>query len=267
MSAGLFKDILERMNPWFYDAAGFVILAAMITFFGFSFWGVKRFSTAISNVLKRDDRIKELQDKLDEEKGKHFKSEMVSSQITTALFNIRPFIQTLNSIRTEMNPGLRMQEALNLIQRILDQLSSDIKVKSGERHRCGIWIHDERILKLSFVSSGFPRHYKNFRMLDIDHSTAGKSFRKKQTLRVPDVATDSDWEPNQDSKNSYTSLICVPLGAWGVLTIDGLKELSEECELIGELYATIIEGAVQEHDHGFYLKNYSESLENDEEVG
>lgn len=266
MSAGIIKDLLDKMPPWFYQVAGVVVLVALAYFFWMSFSVVRNLKSAISNVLGRDDRIKDLQEKLDAEKEVSRQSKTVSSQLSTALFNIRPYVETLNNIRTELDHELRMQEATGLMQRILDQLSSDIKFRAGERHRCGIWINEERILKLSFVSAGFPCNYRNFRTLDVDNSTAGKSFRKKQTLRIPDVSKDSDWEANPESKSDYKSIICIPLGAWGVLTIDGLEELSEECEMIAELYATIIEGSVQEHEHSFYLRNYAQSLEINEDV-
>jgi hypothetical protein len=61
-------------------------------------------------------------------------------------------------------------------------------------------------------------------------------------------------------------LICIPLDNWAVLTIDGLEPMSEKCKMIGELYATIIRGIIDEHMKAVILKQQSEYY-GEEEAG
>lgn len=268
------KTILGMLYPWTIHAIGGLLVAGFGVFLWFTFWGVHKYTNAFGKILGRDDRIKELQDTINGTKEESFTNKLTANQVTTALFNVRSFLDTLNEIRLEKNPAEKAPEALRLIQRILDQLSNDVKIRSGAQHRCGIYIasNDQKTLTLQFTSFGFPKHYRGNRTLEVNDSIAGKSFNKKQTLNIPDVKADNDWKPSPFTDVvRYKSLICIPLAGFGVLTIDGEDKMSDECELIGEVYAALIELAVIEHDDAYAemdLKRIlADVIEKDEEVG
>jgi hypothetical protein len=270
----LVKEVINKLYPWTFHLIGGLLVIGFGVFLWFTFWGVHKYTNAFVKILGRDDRIKELQDTIEKEKETREIKSLIADQVTTALFNVRSFVDTLNSIRLEQNPSEKAREALRLIQRILDQLSNDVKIRGGAQHRCGIWVvsNDQKTLTLQFTSFGFPRHYKGNRTLEINDSLAGKTFLKKQKLNISDVKADKDWKPSPYTEVvRYKSLICIPLSGFGVLTIDGEEPMSEECELIGEVYASLIESAVIEHDEGYSELNFqrflAEGIENEEEVG
>lgn len=268
------KELANKLYPWHIHVIGGLIVAGIALFIFYTFWGIRKYTDAFSKILGRDDRIKDLQERIDNEKKTRENCELIADQVTTSLFNIKTFIDTLNSIRLEEDLDEKTSESLNLIQRMLDQLSNDVKVRGGAQHRCGIWIvteYDRNILKLQFTSSGFPRNYKGNRILEINDSLAGKTFNKKQKQNIKNVKEDKDWKPSPFTDEvRYKSLICIPLGSFGVLTIDGEEPMSEECELISEVYASLIEKAVIEHDDGYNkitIKKMMESIELQEDVG
>jgi hypothetical protein len=264
MSGEFLKDLLDKMPFWFYHAAGAVVLIALCFFFWFSFSGLRGLKKVISAVNGREDRIKELQDKLDrmkEVKQQYFDK---AEQATGALFNVRSFIDALNEIRTETNPQTKIQESMALIQQILNQLASNMKVTAGDEHRCGMWLLDDATnqLVLRVGSSGFPRSYIDHRMLNVNDSIAGRAFTKKLTVNCSDVTADTDWTPSPDRTTvHYRALICIPLEGYGILSIDGKYVMSEESELIGEVYASLIEAAVMEYEEGFTRDSFDHILE------
>jgi hypothetical protein len=268
------KDIVNNLYPWHIHLIGAIIAGALLVFFWFTFWGIHKYTNAFNKILGRDDRIKELQEKIEQQKQDSENNELIAHQVSTALFNIKSFVETLNEIRVEKDPEKKSIEAIKLIQRILDQLSNDVKVRGGAQHRCGIWIisDDGSKLILQFTSFGFPRQYKGKRELDIHDSIAGRTFSKKQKINIDDVQSDRDWKPSPYTETvRYKSLICIPLAQFGVLTIDGAEPMSDECELIGEVYASLIETAVIEHDEGYneirLEKIFEEYIEDEEDVG
>jgi hypothetical protein len=265
MPTTFLKDILDHMYPWFYNAAGVVIVLALGTFFYFTFYGMNKFANAIKSVVHRDDRIKELQEKVDLFKDRSTNNEIIASQLSSVITKMTPFIESLNNLRTIDGYEHRISESLNLIHKVLESLSLDIKNKAGENHRCGIWMPDQDYLRLYFTSSGFPRTYVNNRILHRDRTIAGKCFRKKKTIHLDDVTLDNDWEISPEGKSNYKSLICIPIGVTGVLTIDGIKPMSQESVKLSELYCSVIEGALQEYFRAFNEK-LSEGLVMEDQV-
>ncbi|WP_342626548.1 GAF domain-containing protein [Brevibacillus massiliensis] len=140
-----------------------------------------------------------------------------------------------------------LAEVHNLFQRLVEALASDVKYRPGERHRCGLWIESGGELILLHASAGFPDHYLRNRRLDIERSIAGKSFRRGQTIVLDNVRENDDWEPNPESSSPYLALICIPIGRWGVLTVDALHPMKEHVKMICELYGCMIEGAMEEY--------------------
>lgn len=247
------KGILDNLYPWFYHAAGIVLLLALVVFFWFTFYGVNKFTKSVSSVLNRDERIKETQDKLDHYREENEKNQLIATQLSTLLMNITPYIDILNKMRTIDDFDQKMSETFSLTQRILDSLASDIKSRAGGMHRCGLWIAEDPYLKLYFCSAGFPKHYVGWMTLHFHNSVAGKSYIKKQTIVLDDVSTDRDWSIHADSKSGYKSLICIPI-FMGVLTIDGLEPMRDKSVLIGEAYAALISGVTQEYFAAFFAK-------------
>jgi putative methionine-R-sulfoxide reductase with GAF domain len=269
---GFLRAIIERLPEWSFHVFAAVIAVGIAMYFYKTFFLQKKFNELVRDVLKRDDRIKEYQEKIDRLGEEKARKEAVASQLTSTISNVTPFIEALNNLRKMRNAQITYVESANLLQRLLDVLALDIKSVSGERHRCGIWFKDDHMLTLQFASAGFPNSYIGNRRLDINRSIAGRSLRKQMTIYCPDVTKDEDWERNNDSKSPYKSLICIPIGDWSVLTIDGLEPMREECKMIGELYATIVGGIMDIYMEAFidqhrHISQRSGAMENEEEVG
>jgi hypothetical protein len=232
-------EFIKRMPDWGLMVATVIILI-LLTGVSVMMWiAVQRYMEAIG----RENRIITLQDEVSKQKESAASSINSASQLQNVLMNARSFINTLNNNRT--NPEEPDYIAFN--QRIVEAIASDIKSYGGERHRCGLWIEDTQkgVLTLIHGSSGFPDHYINHRQLDINNSIAGRAFRKKQFLRINNVMEDSDWSSSESSL-PYTAMICIPVGEWGIVTIDARKPLDENAQLIGELYTSILQGAMED---------------------
>ncbi|MES1040619.1 GAF domain-containing protein [Peribacillus simplex] len=231
----------KRLPDWAFVASSgiFLILLGIITYF--VALGVKRFSDAAG----QENRLVNLQEehiKLVTENSKFISS---TAQLQTVLINSRSFVNSLNKLMSDTDPDF---SHFYLIQRIIEGIASDVKANGGERHRCGFWLEDQDkgVLYLSNGSAGFPESYIENRHLDINNSIAGRCFRKKQTINLPDVTLDTDWSPT-DSSGSYKALICIPVGSWGVITIDAKEPMEENAKLIGDFYAEILEGIFNDY--------------------
>jgi putative methionine-R-sulfoxide reductase with GAF domain len=210
--------------------------------------GARRFWQTIG----KEDKLIKLQEEIIDVKEKNQHNEDIASQVCTVIANAKNFLVSLNGLRKLENPDEVLQPADYLIQRVVEALSSDVKSSPGEQHRCGLWLDEENGELIMYKgSSGFPENYINQRKLDIDHSIAGKAYRKQQTVKKDDVQNDEDWEPNPDSNSKYSAIICIPISKWGVLTIDAKKPMNNEQMLIGELYSYVIEGAINEFMQSF----------------
>lgn len=267
MVGDMFKEFLEKLYPWHFHVAGAIILAALALFFWYTFIGVNKFTRAVSSILEHHDHARKLQEELEQVKVDGSKHKMIADHVSRVIFNLKPFIDSLNEIRTMTQAYQRMIESSSLIQRVLDSLTSDMKTKSGEHHRCGIWMIEDDLLRLAVVSAGFPSSHRGNRTLSKDRSIAGRAFRTKQTQNIADVTNDTEWVRNDETRNHYLSLICVPLGDWGVLTIDGIEPMSLEGQHIGELYASVIQGAIQEYYMATSAYQSQLDLESEEDAG
>ncbi len=246
-----FKELFEKMPSWFYHAIALVIIAGIGLFFWLSSHGLRNFTKSISTLMGKDERL-ELQKQAKDLKAESEENLKSAQQVSSALFHARTFILASNEISLTQNPEVKSQEATSLIQRMIDQLCSDIKTLAGDEHRVGIWITDGDHLTLSFASAGFPKQYKGNRKHEINDSIAGRCFLRNQTIKLDEVTNDVYWKssPHSDTPR-YKSLICVPLGEYGVLTADGMNAMSSYCSLIVETYAALIERVVIEHDEGY----------------
>jgi hypothetical protein len=245
LGGSFWKELFARLPDAFYPVAALILLLIMIAVLWWVSIGAKRFSESMG----RENRLITLQDEMIKEKKENQDNADTALQVSRALENARMYINSLNNLRMSADPTTAELRSKQLIQRIVESLASDVKFRPGERHRCGLWLEIEEANKLTllFGSTGFPDNYVNQRILDINQSIAGKAYRKKQTVKRDIVSEDDDWERNPHSSSDYTALICIPIKAWGVLTIDALEPMKHEALLIGELYATIIEGALEEY--------------------
>jgi putative methionine-R-sulfoxide reductase with GAF domain len=241
MGADIIKIIIEKQPSWFFNVASVIMLVILIILGYWIFLGAKRYADAVG----KENTLISLQQQLSDQKEITALYRNTSSQLASVVQNARIFINSLNEYRNDSDA--RLDKAHFLIQRIVEALASDIKSNGGERHRCGLWFEniDEGVLYLANGSAGFPDSYIGNRTLGIHESIAGRAYRKKQTIKIDNVENDSDWSPS-DTPSSYKALICVPVGSWGVLTIDAKEPMDENAVLIGELYASIIEGILDE---------------------
>jgi putative methionine-R-sulfoxide reductase with GAF domain len=226
------KALLAKEPTWFFNTAAIFLLAILVVFLYWAYRGAKNYAEAVNKENKLT-RLLEERNSLQQEKLLH---KAITEQMSVVLENSTNFIKALNNYD--------VNNTSNQIQTIIESLATDIKTVVGERHRCGFWVNTDdnnQFLTLVNGSASFPNDYINNRTLDVNRSIAGRSYRKKETLLINDVINDADWVFS-DSPSSYSSLICVPVGPWGVITIDGKQEMTHNTVLIGRLYASIIEG-------------------------
>ncbi|MED4206606.1 GAF domain-containing protein [Neobacillus mesonae] len=229
--ADIFEVLLDKQPSWFFQLSSIILTIILGICAVWVFKGAKRYYQAVD----KENRIVTLL----EEKNTLYKdnneNKAITDQMCVVLENSTTFIKALNDSNNN--------DVATQIQTIIESLATDIKNVVGERHRCGYWVADENGQYLSLVngSAAFPHGYVNSRTLDINHSIAGRCYRKNETLFINDVVNDADWVFS-DSPSSYTSLICVPVAHWGVITIDGKQKMTHNTVLISKLYASIIEG-------------------------
>ncbi|MGW8428834.1 GAF domain-containing protein [Peribacillus simplex] len=229
----ILKVLLDKQPVWFFQASSVVLLIILIIVAIWVFKGAKRYSDGID----KENRLVGLLDErniLQQEKDTH---KAITDQLSVVLENGTNFVKALNEYNSTST-------SVNIfIQSIIESMATDIKTVVGERHRCGFWNPDENeeFLKLGYGSSSFPPGYAHQRQLSINHSIAGRCYRKREILFINDVTQDPDWTIS-DNPSSYTSLICVPVSNWGVITIDAKQNMNDNTVLIGKFYSSIIEG-------------------------
>jgi len=253
----LIQYIIARLPHWFFETSAVIIIVALLISLWWITLGAKRFSAAMG----RENKLIKLQEDVVKLKSQNLEYVGIYSQVTIAIINSQSFLESFHDLRMLSDPHELRQRSANLIQRIIESLASDIKSMPGDKHRCGVWIQDgDEELLLVFGSTGFAESYIGFRRLKLNWSVAGKSFRKSTTVNIDDVIKNDDWEKNINSASKYTSLICIPLGFWGILTIDGHNPMNESTVNIGSLYASLLVGALAEFDKAsalIYEENYS----------
>ncbi|UHA73992.1 GAF domain-containing protein [Paenibacillus sp. 481] len=247
----MIRVALDKLPPWAFHLFAIVIAVGIAFYFIKTLYINKKFSEMISDIMNREDRTLTMQTRVDELREAHAATEQTAQQSLSALRNMKPFVDALNDLRALADPYAVLNESTFLMQRMLDMLAVDMKASPGGHHRCGVWLATEQMLTLRFASAGFPKHYVGERQLHVDRSIAGRSFRKQVVIQCVDVTKDEDWERNVESKSPYRSLISIPLGEYGVLTMDGLQPFSESCRTIGEMYAAVATGVIAEHVAAF----------------
>jgi putative methionine-R-sulfoxide reductase with GAF domain len=227
------KILLEKQPSWFFHVSSLVLLIILGIIGYWVFIGAKRYSDAIA----KEDKLVTLLEERNLIRQEKESNRAITDQICVVLENSTTFIKALNNFNNEE------YHVNNHVQTIIESLATDVKTVIGERHRCGFWLADENNSNLTLAngSAAFPFGYVNNKTLDINNSIAGRCYRKKETIFIDDVSQDPDWSTT-DNQSSYTSLICVPVGPWGVITIDGKQKMTHNTVLIGKLYASIIEG-------------------------
>lgn len=240
-------EFIDKLYPWHIHVAGAVLIVGLLVFFFFTFYGVGKFAKSISAILKHNETIEKLWTNISTLKIENDENKIIANYMSRVVYNIKPFIDSLNELRLSNDSRQKLAQSAYLIQDLINSLTTDIRYKSGEIHRCCLWVIDEQYLRPMVVSSGFPANYSNSRMLERDNSIAGRAFRTKRTQNIPDVSADKEWIKNDESRSKYHSLICIPIGSIGVLTIDGIESMGVECEQIGELFASVMLGALIEY--------------------
>lgn len=227
-----FDGFFTEMPSWFFFIASIIILIGLSAATLWIALGTRRFADS----LGKEKRLYDLQEQVHKLSNENEYNKNVSLKLLNVIDNSRLFLNTING---EDFSGYNIP--LN-IQRIIEGLAADVKTRAGEKHRAGFWVEDEeQLLKLIHGSSGFPDHYIGNRKLGMNDSIAGRCFRKNTIINCPDVNDDHDYEK---SDNDYVSLICVPVGLLGVLTVDGKIPFDKSAESIAELYASILESMI-----------------------
>ncbi|MFP7273735.1 GAF domain-containing protein [Bacillus paralicheniformis] len=232
---------LDKSPPWFFIISSIILIVILIIIGVFVYIAVKRFA---DNANKENKVIKLLEER-ETLKNENLHNKLLTEQLTVAISNAKTFVDLLVLIQKNRS-GSTGDDVLHAINKILEGLTAVIKTDIGEMHRCGFWINDDTGLRLLCGSSGFPLDYPGNRVLDINHSIAGRCFRKSESINIVDVTKDADWKES-DSSNTYSSLICIPISEWGVVTIDAKREMSDNTLQIGQLYCSIISGILGEY--------------------
>lgn len=232
MNPDIVKVLLDKQPTWFFHVSSVILTFILIVVAIWVFKGAKRYYLAVD----KENRIVSLLEEKNALQQENKSHKAITEQMSVVLENSITFINALNNYD-------QSSSVFENIQSIIESLATDIKTVVGERHRCGFWLAESnnQFLKLYNGSASFPHGYIGFRELDMNNSIAGRCFRKKRTLLINDVTQDADWIVT-DSPSSYSSLICMPVGSWGVITIDGKQKMNDNTVLIGKLYASIIEG-------------------------
>jgi len=234
-------SLANRLPTWFFNVAAVMLLFGLYLVLRWMNLGAKR----LSDAMGRENRIYLLQEELAKEREVSRTSSAAAAQLAAALAGATSHVSSLNRLRWESQGDPNAPTAV--VKQIIETLALDIKHRSGERHRCGLWIEEDGELILGFASAGFPDHYIGERRLSVNKSLAGRAYRLGRSKRWDDCRAEEEWEPNPDSNSSYASLVCIPLkhgtDVIGVVTIDGLNPMTDEDMAIGELYTGLIENA------------------------
>lgn len=230
----LLKVLLDKQPGWFFQISSLILIVILIFVAIWVFKATKRYYESVD----KENRIIGLLEERNTLQTEKFTQSAISVQLSVVIENTKNFIFDFKDYYDSNSDD----SVTEYIQSIVESLATDIKIVVGEKHRCGFWIVDDARNKLTLIngSSAFPHGSIDNKVLDLNHSIAGRAYRKKETLFIEDVSSDADWHLS-DVPSSYKSLICVPVGTWGVVTIDGKEKMNHNTVLISELYSSIIE--------------------------
>ncbi len=237
-------ELVKKASPWVVNLF-LLSIAAVILIWVFS----------ALRVLKKDISVHSTADKLIELQGKYHELSSANSTLQQKHSQTRIVLDGLKSAYTEARYLFYLlskdydirEQAEELLRSILEKLAAELKFDAGESHRCAIWTTlDSTTLISSIASSGFSDYYRRRRELGIDKSIAGRCYRTKGTIYLPNIQDDRDFRHRPGLTHKYKSLICVPLvfgdDCLGVVTVDGKEENSffqEDIEIV-QAYSEII---------------------------
>ncbi len=240
-----FSAVLARVPDWAFNVLSLVLLVGAVLVVYQLVVGSRR----LAEALGRESTTVRLYEDLATERENGRRNRAIAYQFSTAVGNAKRLLEYRNKLTEPNTSG--PERSFELVPKIIEAVTADVKHLSGEMHRCGLWLEIDGELRLQHGSSGFPIEYLHGgRRLELDRSVAGTCFRRSQTLKRDKVREDQDYEVNPQSNSHYVSLICIPIRVLGVtrgvLTIDGMNPMTEADVLIGELYASILEGVLAE---------------------
>jgi hypothetical protein len=241
--SGALVVLVEKAHPWVVDVVLLAIGALIVV------WVWSAISVLKKNITVHAtaDRLLTLQEEYNKMNANMFLVQEKYSQSVAILAGIKSTYAELKYLFFQFANGNDIQgQGYGILKLITDRMPIDLKSSAGEIHRCAIWVVvNEKNLGINVASAGFSDYYRNYRTLEIDHSSAGRCYRTKTPRYSANVDADSDFFHNPNSAHNYKSLICVPLIlgdiCLGVITVDGKKENAFKEEDIGiiETYAEI----------------------------
>lgn len=229
-------DMVNRFPEWFFIIVSILFIIAITVGLWYAVLGAKKFQ----DTMNRESSIIELKDKVSSLEEELFYHKGLSQQLHTSMLSIQQFLLNYNKMKIK-EFEIDSHNHLEVMQRLVDSLASDIKSNTGDRHRCGIWMESEKELTLIIGSSEFPMEYLHVKKLDIDHTIGGKAYRQNRLIHLLDVRKDSDWKENVESTFKYNSMVAIPLSSFGVLTIDAIHPIKKELVCVIQAYARLIE--------------------------
>ncbi|WP_166639329.1 GAF domain-containing protein [Aureibacillus halotolerans] len=240
-------EVLNRSPDWVFHITSIFMVALVALLVWWAGIGAKRFADA----LGRENRLISIQEELLDMQKQATQAEATTQQLRTTVDHMSSHLKNLQQLRLSEYDSIEDVEttAHALLQRIVESLAADIKFKAGDAHRCGLWLSDidARRLVLFKGSHGFPTASIQSRTLDIDKSVAGLSFRRGEPLLDNNVKHHSDWAVNPHSSSKYKTMVSIPMTHWGVLTIDGRHDMTEDTIRIGEVYASVMDVILSEY--------------------
>lgn len=111
----------------------------------------------------------------------------------------------------------------NSAQRYIDVMSSELSVQN--RCRITIWIHENNQLKVLTRSSNFTTD-PYYPTLPLDHSVAGRAYRKSEKQYSKNLKQDPDYFGGE-GQTRYVAINAFPLEDNKVITIDFNKKTDE----------------------------------------
>jgi putative methionine-R-sulfoxide reductase with GAF domain len=235
----IISALMENQPPWFYYISSIIILITLVIIGIWAYLGAKRFYQSVD----KENRIIALLEQKNQLEKDYLYQKTISDQLSEIIVNATTFSRLKNRYFSDKDPKL---SPTHLAQSIIEALSSDIKTVINAKHRVGLWFYEpeNELLRLVQSSANFYKNQHNSRFLDLDETIGGRCFRRKETIYVPDVKSDPDWEDSSDSSSDYSSIICIPINDWGILTIDAKHQMEDTTIKVCELYATIIESVL-----------------------
>jgi transcriptional regulator with GAF, ATPase, and Fis domain len=216
--------VLDQSPDWLVSVLTFGFALTLYFWIGGSYFLVRRAGKAdkaMTSLLEFQRKY----DDLNHAKEGLERSSALLEGMTTICSEIRTLVQML---LTDQDP---MEQGNKVLQALTDRLSSGLKSRGREVHRCAIWQpRDEKHLEMVAGSSAFDVDFKNWVSLKIDGSVAGRCYRTKKASIDADATKNKDYQVIPEDPHTYLSLMCAPIvfeedkACLGVLTVDGKEK-------------------------------------------